>query len=176
MKLSKKVVNKLKELNISLVYLFGSYVNKKMNFQSDIDIAILFYDDSYKKYKLKIYSELYKIFSDIFKNREVDIVFLNESPLTLKFEVVTSGKPIYFEKIDTHYEYKERVIKEYIDFKPLLDEQDKEILNRIWKKIHRLIHFYSEIDSQEIYEIITKELDDFKEFIKYIKPLLINSN
>jgi len=134
MKLNKKVVNKLKELNISLVYLFGSYVNKKINFQSDIDIAILFYDDSYKKYKLKIYTELYKIFSDIFKNREVDIVFLNESPLTLKFEVVTSGKPIYFEKIDTHYEYKERVIKEYIDFKPLLDEQDKEILNRIWKK------------------------------------------
>jgi len=44
------------------------------------------------------------------------------------------------------------------------------------KKIHRLINFYSEIDSKEIYEIITKELDDFKEFIKYIKPLLINSN
>jgi len=44
------------------------------------------------------------------------------------------------------------------------------------KKIHRLIHFYSEIDSQEIYEIITNKLDDLKEFIKYIKPLLINSN
>ena len=44
------------------------------------------------------------------------------------------------------------------------------------KKIHRLIHFYSEIDSKEIYEIITKELEDLKEFIKYIKPLLINSN
>ena len=131
MKLNKRVIDKLKEFNISLVYLFGSYVNKKINFQSDVDIAILFYDDSYKKDKLKIYTELYKIFSDIFKNREVDIVFLNYSPLTLKFEVVTSGKPIYFENIDAHYEFKERVIKEYVDFKPLLDEQDEEILKRI---------------------------------------------
>jgi uncharacterized protein YutE (UPF0331/DUF86 family) len=41
---------------------------------------------------------------------------------------------------------------------------------------NRLIHFYSEINSQEIHKIITNELEDLKEFIKYIKPLLINSN
>lgn len=133
MRLSKKVKEKFKKLKISLIYLFGSYLTKNMNFQSDIDIGILFSDDSYKLDKLKIFIELYKIFSEIFPDREVDIVFLNEVPLTLKFEVVTEGKPIYFENIEDHYNFKERVIKEYIDFKPLLDEQDRELLGRIDK-------------------------------------------
>ncbi|MGB9843479.1 MAG: type VII toxin-antitoxin system MntA family adenylyltransferase antitoxin [Caldisericia bacterium] len=131
MRFNKKIKEKFKELKISLIYLFGSYLTKVMNFQSDVDIGILFSDESYSKDKLDIYTELYKIFSAIFKEREVDIVFLNDAPLTLKFEVVTNGKPIYYESIDKHYEFKERVIKEYIDFKPLLDEQDNEILKRI---------------------------------------------
>ncbi|MGC9089792.1 MAG: type VII toxin-antitoxin system MntA family adenylyltransferase antitoxin [Caldisericia bacterium] len=131
MRFNKKIKEKFKELNVLIVYLFGSYLTKVMNFQSDIDIGILFSDDSYSKDRLNIYTELYKICSEIFKEREVDIVFLNDAPLTLKFEVVTNGKPIYYESIDKHYEFKERVIKEYIDFKPLLDEQDEEILKRI---------------------------------------------
>jgi len=35
--------------------------------------------------------------------------------------------------IEDHYNFKERVIKEYVDFKPLLNEQDKELLKRIEK-------------------------------------------
>lgn len=133
MKLKRKLKEKLKELKVIIVYLFGSYLSETTNFQSDIDIGILFLDDSYIKNKLKIYTELYKIFSETFPQGEVDIVFLNEAPLTLKFEVVTHGKPIYFENIEDHYNFKERVIKEYIDFKPLLNEQDKELLKRIEK-------------------------------------------
>lgn len=51
MKFKKEIKDKFKKLNISLIYLFGSYLNKKINFQSDIDIAILFKDDKYKENK-----------------------------------------------------------------------------------------------------------------------------
>ncbi|MGC8943759.1 MAG: type VII toxin-antitoxin system HepT family RNase toxin [Caldisericia bacterium] len=37
---------------------------------------------------------------------------------------------------------------------------------------NRLIHFYSEITEDELYRIIKDELNDFKKFLKYIKPLL----
>ncbi len=67
----------------------------------------------------------------LFPNKELDIVFLNNAPLTLKFEVVTTGKVIYSISEKFSADYKERVIKEYIDFKPLLEEQDKILLERI---------------------------------------------
>jgi len=37
---------------------------------------------------------------------------------------------------------------------------------------NRLIHFYSEITVEEIYKIIQFELNDFMEFLKYIKKVI----
>jgi len=51
--------------------------------------------------------------------------------LNLKFEVVTTGRVIYRISEDYDCNYKEKVVKEYIDFKPLLDEQDQELLKRL---------------------------------------------
>lgn len=39
---------------------------------------------------------------------------------------------------------------------------------------NRLIHFYSEVSMEELYEIIQNNLGDFEEFLKYIKELLEN--
>ncbi|MCS7201741.1 MAG: DUF86 domain-containing protein [Dictyoglomus sp.] len=39
---------------------------------------------------------------------------------------------------------------------------------------NRLIHFYSEVSLEELYNIIQNNLGDFEEFLKYIKELLEN--
>lgn len=49
--------------------------------------------------------------------------FLNDAELPLKFEVVTTGKVIYAESMDYLMSYKERVIKECIDFRHMLEAQ-----------------------------------------------------
>jgi uncharacterized protein YutE (UPF0331/DUF86 family) len=36
------------------------------------------------------------------------------------------------------------------------------------KTRNRLVHLYWEVDDQEIYKIITTELDDFETFVRYI--------
>ena len=78
-----------------------------------------------------LFEELYQSFSQDFPDRDLDIVFLDFAPLTLQFEVVTTGKVIYRVSREFEYDYKEKIIKEYIDFKPLLDVQDQILLERI---------------------------------------------
>ena len=38
---------------------------------------------------------------------------------------------------------------------------------------NRLTHFYFEVKSEEMYSIVRNDLSDFKEFMRYIKPLLV---
>jgi len=39
---------------------------------------------------------------------------------------------------------------------------------------NRLVHFYSEVSVDELYQIIQNNLTDFEEFLKYIKNILEN--
>lgn len=126
----REVIRKLRDLNIALVYLFGSYTLNTYGALSDIDIGIVLLKPNTKDY-LDLFDSLYSIFSKIYSKDEIDIVFLDKAPLTLRFEVVTTGKVLYRISKEFQYNYKERVIKEYIDIKPLLEEQDKALLERI---------------------------------------------
>jgi len=123
-----------KKFNIGIVYIFGSFALGIETEKSDVDIGIVFKDESYIPKRLDIYFELYKVFSDIFPKREVDVVFLNDANLSLKFEVVTTGEVIYSESIDYVMDYKEKIIKEYIDFKPMLEVQNRVLLEMVSKR------------------------------------------
>ena len=121
----------LKKLNISLVYLFGSSIVGAQRAESDIDIGVVFEKPERIKNTMIIFEELYLSLSQVFTDQDLDIVFLDFAPLTLQFEVVTTGKVIYRVSREFEYDYKEKIIKEYIDFKPLLDVQDQILLERI---------------------------------------------
>ncbi|HCU22267.1 MAG TPA: hypothetical protein DF698_05160 [Candidatus Atribacteria bacterium] len=121
----------LKKLNISLIYLFGSSIIGTQREESDIDIGVVFEKPEGIKNTMILFEELYQSLSQDFPDRDLDIVFLDFAPLTLQFEVVTTGKVIYRVSREFEYDYKEKIIKEYIDFKPLLDVQDQILLERI---------------------------------------------
>jgi predicted nucleotidyltransferase len=121
----------LKKLNISLIYLFGSSIIGTQRAESDIDIGVVFEKPEGIKNTMILFEELYQSLSQDFPDRDLDIVFLDFVPLTLQFEVVTTGKVIYRVSREFEYDYKEKIIKEYIDFKPLLDVQDQILLERI---------------------------------------------
>ena len=121
----------LKKMSISLIYLFGSSITGTQRAESDIDIGVVFEKPDRIKNTMIIFEELYLSLSQVFPDRDLDIVFLDFAPLTLQFEVVTTGKVIYRVSREFEYDYKEKIIKEYIDFKPLLDIQDQILLERI---------------------------------------------
>jgi len=81
----------LKKNGILIVYIFGSYIIRKTRANSDIGIV----SETSASRDINKYIELYKIFSEIFKDRDIDIVFLNEADITLNFKNTKSeGKNI----------------------------------------------------------------------------------
>lgn len=52
----------------------------------------------------------------------------------------------------------------------------EENLNKMAGYRNRLTHFYFEISQKEMYEIIQTRLDDFRDFLNYVKELLKESS
>jgi len=125
------LVKKLRKEKVGILYLFGSEVEGIASSHSDIDLGVVFTETKFLKRakdSLGIYIRLYDFISDVFPHREVDIVFLQRASLPLQFEAVTKGKILYEVSPYFRARYTERVIKEYVDFKPLLDKMDKATL------------------------------------------------
>lgn len=119
---------KMEKLGILAVYLFGSEAEGTATIRSDIDIGIVLkntknLEDTRPLYGA-VYSELSKVFKPTFL-REVDIVFLQKASITLQHNAVTHGKVIYEQDPVRRADYEERVINQYIDFKPVLEYFNK---------------------------------------------------
>lgn len=124
-------IKMLEEINVCVVYLFGSYAEGKLSPISDIDIGVLF-DPVSRAYGEtgKAYHQLYDIFTDAFRDRHIDIVFLQKAPLELRFDVITHGKILYESSRGQRQSFEEKTALFYADFKPILNEYNRVILNR----------------------------------------------
>lgn len=124
--------DRLKKLQVGLVYLFGSYAEERAGKLSDIDIGIVFTDSRIAKGNtLSIYNELYDIFSDIFKTGNLDLVLLERASLELNFDAIKYGKVIFESSAEFKDDFEHRISMLYADFKPLLNNFDKAVLARI---------------------------------------------
>ncbi|MCD6521725.1 hypothetical protein J7K56_03035, partial [Candidatus Calescamantes bacterium] len=74
---------------------------------------------------------LYKIFSPFFKGKELDLLLLNEAPLSLKWEIVNTGKVLFEKKKRFSLDYKEKILKEYVDFQFHLKRFNRAVLEKI---------------------------------------------
>ena len=125
-------IQKLQELHVKLTYIFGSYAESTTHVFSDIDIGVVFLNNVVIESDLgKIYNELYNIFTDIFPDKTIDIVFLQKAGLELCFDVICHGVILYEASPDARFEFEENINILYADFKPLLYEFNRVILDRI---------------------------------------------
>ena len=117
--------------DIIALYLFGSRAYGTAGPLSDIDIAILLKEGLEKEtYGEKELFYLGKA-NEILHTDEVSFVLLNNAPLTGQYGVIIDSKILYSRDEDARLSFEERVIDEYMDFKPFLDEYDKEFLKQI---------------------------------------------
>lgn len=117
---------KLKEFKVGIVYLYGSVVGGYESQFSDIDIGVVFTEPKVLENSLKLYSQLYEIFNEAIKpKKEIDLVFLQQTSLGLQFNVINEGKVIYEISGEFRADYEERVLNEYLDFKPVIDYFNK---------------------------------------------------
>lgn len=132
MELTQSQIQSLQKLSVMLVYLFGSYAEGKSLTLSDIDIGIVFAADrtlSNKDFS-QVYNQIYDIFTDVFPGREIDIVFLQKATLELRFDVTRHGKILYAASPTDRFNFEEKTMISYADFKPILTEFNQAVLNR----------------------------------------------
>jgi predicted nucleotidyltransferase len=103
---------------IGLAILFGSIVTGFEQPFSDVDIGIVFSDFEKKRNDpVGVYYNLYEEFKLKFNKDKIDIVYLQETPLSLQFKAITEGIVIYEVNPLFTANYKEHVTKLYLDFK-----------------------------------------------------------
>ena len=119
--------------DVILSYLFGSYIKGNFSKLSDIDIAVLLKREIDCENYLKIKLDLSVKLSEILRNlkTEIDIVILNESSITLKYQVIKYGEVIYKLDEKTRVNFETTVVDYYLDTKPIRDESFEYLLKRI---------------------------------------------
>ena len=110
---------------MKIVFLFGSTITLTQTPLSDIDIGVVFKD--FKRIKSdigKFYGQIFSLFLDEFKIEEekLDLVFLQEAPLSLQYRAITEGEILYCQDPEFLANYKEYVLKYYFDFQPVEKE------------------------------------------------------
>jgi predicted nucleotidyltransferase len=130
----KEFKEKFKRLGISIVYLFGSKVTGGGAKLSDIDIGIVFKNNPSSGDTRVLYNALYKIFSELYSNSKIDIVFLQRTPISLQYSAIKYRKVIFEENSVVTADYECRVVNQYLDFRPVLDFFDQVGMERYAQK------------------------------------------
>lgn len=110
---------RLKELGITIIYLFGSAAKGTQGPLSDIDIGLVFKDPSVLEDTRAIYGEIYDELAKLYPSSRLDIVFLQKSPLPLQYYAFKEGKIIYEENPVSTAGYEEMITRLYLDFTPV---------------------------------------------------------
>lgn len=118
-----------KDSNILFAYLFGSKVKRSSRFGSDLDIAVYFQDEP----------EILEIGALVLKleeasNCKVDVVSLNNLDKLnpkLAYSIISEGIIAYLKHKELFNQFKESVILNYLDFKPIDELFNKNFNNRL---------------------------------------------
>jgi predicted nucleotidyltransferase len=129
-----KQESQLKKMGVVCVYLFGSRALGNQSEMSDYDYAVLMQKSGYKKggavYK-KLLSLLSTISPRTLENDVIDLVFLRDVGLELKFHVVRYGRVLFETDSNSRQNFESETTLLYCDYRPLLDQFDEAILNSL---------------------------------------------
>ena len=102
------------------LYIFGSLNEKQLKPLSDLDFAVLLSDKVKDVFDIQL--ELIGILIDTLHTEEFDLIILNTAPVRFSFNIVKDGKLIFCKDKKQFINFRERIIKEFVDFKYYLNE------------------------------------------------------
>lgn len=123
--MNKELKEEFKKLGILIVYFFGSKAIGRGSPLSDIDIGIVLKTPLLNIDTRALYNKLFQIFSELYPDSKVDIVFLQTAPLALQFFAIKEGKILWEGDGRFTADYENLVIQRYLDFRPVLDIFDR---------------------------------------------------
>ena len=129
MPLIKQLEDFFQDKEYSFVLLFGSYSDGSQSLSSDIDIGLFFEKDiDYKDLGYQTAMLESKI------GKKIDMIVLNDiykkDPL-FGFEILDNHTPILINDKDSYVSFKTSCQLYYLDYKPLIEANEKALLERI---------------------------------------------
>ncbi len=109
-------------------YLFGSYGRDNPNPLSDIDIAV-YLADNVDLFEKKM--ELIGAINIILETDEVDLLILNNAPLSLQMEVISKGRLLLSKNENKRLDFMAKTYSMYCDTEPLRKNAKNNMLLRI---------------------------------------------
>lgn len=134
MKLHAVQKGKLQDLGVQSLYLFGSRAQGAQHDLSDYDYAVLMKKSGYQKGD-STYFALYDLLSEIsprsLENDAIDIVFLRDAGLELRFHVIRYGKVLFDADPLRRLDFEAQTTLLYCDYRPILDRFDRAIVEAL---------------------------------------------
>lgn len=124
----KEISGLFKSSRVKLAYAFGSSVHGKTDIFSDVDIGVVFGKVFSFNRKLKLYSHLTDTLEQHLQCKPVDVIFMDEVPMELQFEIITTGRLLFSEKESFRVSYETAIQRQFMDFKGFLDKTYKDII------------------------------------------------
>lgn len=110
---------------ISAVYLFGSFSTNMVTPLSDIDLAVLYAKGLSRSTQNDLHWECWEKLAKLFKTEEIDLINLNTTPLSFRYNIIKNGKLIYYSNKDEVVDFHSETVSRYLDIKPLREEHDQ---------------------------------------------------
>ena len=116
---------------ISAVVLFGSLSTGMETPLSDIDLAVLYRRDLRDPELKRVHSQVYEIISDLLISDDIDLINLNSAPLSIQYGAIRQATILMLNCRGEYIDFWEQTVKHYLDFKPLVDECNKTLLDTL---------------------------------------------
>jgi predicted nucleotidyltransferase len=116
--------------NFPAAYLFGSRADVTATPDSDYDFGILLREALDFEEAVLLEMDIAEELSGVL-GQKVDIVILNSASIELKFLIIKRGILIYSGDDDLRTDFEDVAIRDYLDFKPVLDAYRKEVRESI---------------------------------------------
>lgn len=128
--LLQKVKNVMgKDSDIIFAYFFGSHGKGTPHPLSDVDIAVYLIPEVKDITEKKL--KLHEILSKILLTDEIDIVILNNVPISLAMEVLKTKKLLASSDEEKRFSFETRIMKEYMDTLWLRELSEQSLMRRI---------------------------------------------
>ena len=115
---------------VAVCYLFGSSAQGFDDRLSDVDIAVVFFDEPGDDW-LERWSRLSEEIEKVIAPKELDLVLLQRSPLLLQWQVISKGEVLYCADELLRITFEERIVGEWLDFSEWLRRFHDEIVEGI---------------------------------------------
>jgi len=119
--------------DVVLAYLFGSHARGQAGPLSDVDVAVLLASQPDGDHCFDRRLEIMGGLMDILRVNDVDVAILNQTPLALRYRVVRDGVLLFCRDHQAMIEFRVRTVSEYLDFKPVIEQHERAILQRARK-------------------------------------------